>query len=72
MFERFKQGEDEVIYFACRVACGEPMKLALLLGYDGPVKAWVDGHLVCHDPNGRCPAPPDAKRVVFSGESRRT
>jgi len=65
VFERFQQGQDEVIYFACRVACGEPMKLALLLGYDGPVKAWVDGKVVCHDPTGRCPAPPDAKRVVF-------
>lgn len=66
VFERFQKGQDEVVYFACRIACAEPMKLALLLGYDGPVKAWIDGRPALHDPNGRCPAAPDAKRIVFA------
>jgi hypothetical protein len=35
------------------------MSLALVLGYDGPVKAWVDGKLLLQDPNGINPATPD-------------
>jgi hypothetical protein len=49
-------GQDEVVYFACRIACKEDLALALVLGYDGPVKAWVDGKLLIHDPNGVNPA----------------
>lgn len=49
-------GQDERVYFACRFACKERMQLALVLGYDGPVKAWVDGELLIHDPNGVNPA----------------
>ena len=52
-------GADEVVYYACRFACPEVMNLALKLGYDGPVKAWIDGKLVMHDPNGVNPATPD-------------
>jgi hypothetical protein len=32
------------------------MKLAICLGYDGPVKAWIDGKEVFHDPEGTNPA----------------
>ena len=36
------------------------MSLALRLGYDGPVKVWVDGTPVFHDPAGSNPARIDA------------
>ncbi len=49
-------GQDEVVFFACRFACAEKMRLMLLLGYDGPVKAWVDGKQLLHDPKGTNPA----------------
>ncbi len=49
-------GRDEVVYYVGRFSCGEPMRLALLLGYDGPVKAWVDGRKIFHDPDGTNPA----------------
>jgi len=49
----------QVQYVACRLRCPEAMKLALLLGYDGPVKAWVDGKAVFCDPKGTNPAVPD-------------
>jgi hypothetical protein len=41
------------------------MRLALLLGYDGPVKAWVDGREVAHDPDGVNPATPSKCTVPF-------
>ena len=49
----------QVQYLACRLCCPEEMQLALLLGYDGPVKAWVDGREVFRDPKGSNPAIPD-------------
>lgn len=49
-------GQDEVVFYACRFACAEKMRLMLLLGYDGPVKAWVDGKRLLHDPKGTNPA----------------
>ncbi len=52
-------GADEVIYYACRMSCKEPMRLKLILGYDGPVKAWVDRTQVFHDPAGINPATPE-------------
>ena len=49
-------GADAVVYYACRFRCSTEMPLALILGYDGPVKAWVDGRLLLHDPDGVNPA----------------
>ena len=45
------------------------MKLALILGYDGPVKAWVDGKQLVHDPNGVNPATPEKSTVKFKAEA---
>jgi sialate O-acetylesterase len=45
-----------VVYYACRFTCPEPMKLNVCLGYDGPVRAWVDGVARYTDPNGINPA----------------
>jgi hypothetical protein len=54
-------GADELVVYACRFECPEPMRLKLELGYDGPVKAWVDGREVFHDPTGINPANPTDK-----------
>lgn len=51
--------EDAVVWFACRVRCPEAMRAAVLLGYDGPVRLFVDGRPVFHDPAGTNPARPD-------------
>lgn len=58
--------QDNVLFYACAIDCAEPMKLALLTGYDGPVKIWMDGKLVYHDPNGINPAILDAHAIKFS------
>ncbi|MFH1706384.1 MAG: sialate O-acetylesterase [Planctomycetota bacterium] len=62
-----KQGkEDKVVYFACRFDCAEAMKLTVLIGYDGPCKAWIDRKQVFHDPKGVNPAlPTDKARIPF-------
>jgi sialate O-acetylesterase len=62
-------GADEVVYYACRFACPEAMDLALKLGYDGPVKAWVDGKQLLHDPNGVNPATPAKGSARFAAAS---
>jgi hypothetical protein len=41
------------------------MKLALLLGYDGPVKAWLNTQKILHDPAGTNPAVMDLKHHKF-------
>jgi|GEM_PF-1575271 len=50
---------DGVLYFGCRAHCAEPMRVAVLLGYDGPVRLFVDGAAVFHDPDGANPGRPD-------------
>lgn len=57
--------DDEVIYFLNRVDYAEPMDLELRLGYDGPVKAWIDGREVFHDPNGTNPGRADAAIIPW-------
>ena len=54
-----------VIAFKCRFRCPSDMRLDALLGYDGPVRLWVDGKERFHDPNGKNPAVPDKVRVSF-------
>lgn len=56
---------DVVVYFRLPVECPEAMKLALLFGYDGPVKVFLDGKQVYHDPNGINPIVMDAHRIAL-------
>lgn len=48
--------KDEMVYFAKRFRCDEPMRLAVHLGYDAPVKVWINGKELFFDPTGRNPA----------------
>ena len=57
--------DDALIYYVNRFNCAEDMRLELRLGYDGPVKAWLDGRQVFHDPNGTNPAKPDAAIIPW-------
>ena len=38
---------------------------SVLLGYDGPVKLWIDGKQLFHDPAGANPAIADAHTIAF-------
>ncbi|MBU4198844.1 MAG: sialate O-acetylesterase [Verrucomicrobia bacterium] len=57
--------QDRLVYYACRIDCPERMNLALGLGYDGPVKLWIDGKPRFHDPNGTNPAGQDKAMIPF-------
>lgn len=52
-----------VIGLFSEVSLSEPMRLNLRLGYDGPIKVWVDDRPVYCDPNGINPAIPDQEIV---------
>lgn len=54
---------DELVYLACRFECRSAMKLNIGLGYDGPVKVWLDGQPSFSDPGGANPMGID--KVLF-------
>ena len=60
-----QQREDRLVFYRLALVCAEPMRLCARFGYDGPVKVWVDGEEVYHDPDGINPALPDQKSVPF-------
>jgi hypothetical protein len=60
--------DDVLVYFVNSFNCAESTNLELLLGYDGPVNAWIDGGQIFHDPNGTNPARPDAAVVSLKAE----
>jgi hypothetical protein len=58
-------GSDKLVFLTMNFNCGESMRLGLAMGYDGPVKVWVDGRQVLHDPAGTNPAVQDRRRIPF-------
>jgi hypothetical protein len=63
--------EDKLLYFACTLDVPEKMKLAALIGYDGPVKMWIGSKEVYSDPKGINPAVSDQGVVKFdAGKGR--
>lgn len=50
---------DRLVYFVCYLICSKPASINLGVGYDGPVKIWVDGNAVYCDPKGSNPATVD-------------
>ncbi|MEI6971357.1 MAG: sialate O-acetylesterase [bacterium] len=66
-----RKGEDLVLYYACAFDCREAMKLSVLLGYDGPVRVWIDGRPVYHDPHGTNPAIADAHPIAYQATAGR-
>ncbi|MCM8764913.1 MAG: hypothetical protein NC830_06120, partial [Candidatus Omnitrophica bacterium] len=61
-------GKDFVIWFSRTIKISEPMKLAACLGYDGPVKMWIDDNEIFYDPEGTNPAWEDRAIVKFDAE----
>jgi hypothetical protein len=48
--------QDMIIHYACRLECKQDMVTTIEFGYDGPVKAWLDGKPLHYDPKGTNPA----------------
>ena len=63
--ELVHQTTDTLVCFASRFRCAETMALQVGLGYDGPVKMWIDGKQVYYDPDGINPMIPDQGMVDF-------
>jgi sialate O-acetylesterase len=53
------EGKNGQACFFSEISLGEPMKLNMRVGYDGPIKVWIDNKPVFADPNGTNPATPD-------------
>jgi len=60
-----------LMYFKTAIDCPEAMKLAACLGYDGPVKVWIDGKEIFHDPQGTNPMERDDAKVAFDADQGR-
>ena len=43
---------EQLLWFVIPFRCAEPMRLSVSLGYDGPVRAWLDGAPLADDPRG--------------------
>ena len=56
---------DLLVYFVCRLVCAKPAKINLGVGYDGPVKIWLNGREVFCDHKGTNPAGVDKALVPF-------
>lgn len=67
------QKRGSMIYRA-ELVCSEPMRLAALVGYDGPVRLWFDGRRILDDPRGTNPAQRDEgrSRSFRAGRGRHT
>jgi len=57
--------DDVLVYFVKRFPCEEPMDLEVRLGYDGPIKVWIDGRQMFHDPKGTNPARLDSAIIPW-------
>ncbi len=61
--------KDALVYYACRFNCARSSRLRAWLGYDGPVKVWVDGHEIFCDPEAGPPAAFDDAKVEFAASA---
>jgi hypothetical protein len=52
-------GKSGLAFLFSEVTLPEPMNLNLRMGYDGPIKVWINDRPVFCDPNGSNPAVPD-------------
>jgi hypothetical protein len=55
-------------WYSCRFRCSEAMKLQAVLGYDGPVRVWIDGRACFTDPHGTNPACPTDTYIPFAAK----
>ncbi len=55
----FEKERTGLLLLETAFSCAEPMRLKALLGYDGPVRLWLDGRLLFTDLAGTNPARKD-------------
>ncbi|MBC2603241.1 sialate O-acetylesterase [Puniceicoccus vermicola] len=57
--KEFQELKEGTLLYQAEFSCPTDMRLKLMLGYDGPVCAWVDGKMMLNDWQGTNPAIPD-------------
>jgi sialate O-acetylesterase len=67
--ELMDKTNDALVFFAGKFKCDEAMKLKVGVGYDGPVKLWIDRKEVFYDPNGINPMIPDQAMIDFKAKA---
>ena len=67
LYALLRQRPGDTLLF-CAGRCDAPPsgRGAILLGYDGPIKVWIDRRMVHHDPEGAGPLVMDAVRVPLA------
>lgn len=66
-----KAGPGKVLWLRTHFHCTESMELVALLGYDGPLRLFIDGCQCLYDPHGGAPANRDSVRVkLFASPGR--
>ncbi|MFA7159215.1 MAG: alpha-glucosidase/alpha-galactosidase [Kiritimatiellia bacterium] len=63
--KELKKAGAALVYFAAHLHCRAAMRLAMLLGHDGAVKAWIDSREAYCNPVAAYPARTDKGRVPF-------
>ncbi|MHB9132923.1 MAG: family 20 glycosylhydrolase [Armatimonadota bacterium] len=58
--------KEGLIYYACNLHCDDAMRITAHLGYDGPVKLWVDGQPTFLDLHGSNPAIPGKAQIPLT------
>ncbi|MDD5679084.1 MAG: sialate O-acetylesterase [Kiritimatiellae bacterium] len=58
--------ENLLVYFKCALVCPQAMQIGLGIGYDGPVKMWINRREVLCDPKGTNPATNEKAVVKFN------
>ena len=67
-FELFSTEQQGLAYYVCRFKCSGPMALEIGLGYDGPVRLWVDQKTLFTDPAGTNPCWSEKAKIPFKAE----
>lgn len=72
--ERLAGQKRGSMMYRVELVCSEPMRLAVLVGYDGPVRVWFDGRRIFDDLRGTNPAQRDEgrSRSFRAGRGRHT
>jgi hypothetical protein len=60
------EGKSGHLYFFSDFELDEEMMLEARLGYDGPIRVWIDDHESHRDLSGKTPAAPDSSRFPLS------
>jgi hypothetical protein len=64
--KEFSPDKRTAFFFRTRLEAAEDMDINILLGYDGPVKVWLDQKEIFHDPQGTNPCSFDKGKITVA------